>query len=152
VFALVAAGLAILWFLPSIWTRGDWYGALVLVIAPAASGWAAGWMIGAPLCDPPAGYGPGRAVMTGAAVASLAIVLFTMLFAIGFVVGPNGSLEALGRGASVLVLAITALGPIILLAGASAGHFLFRYGRTAGAPAPDPGGLGNEKGASPPPR
>jgi formate hydrogenlyase subunit 4 len=128
-YALVAALLAALWFFPSIWARGDLYGALVLLVVPALSGWLAGWSVGAPLCDPPPGYGPGRAVMTGAAVSSLAIVLFAILFSLSYVLGPHGSLDALGRGASVLVLAVTALGPIILLAGAAAGLFLYRYSR-----------------------
>lgn len=131
VFALVAAALAFLWFLPSVWVRADWYGAVLFLALPAGSGWAAGWMLGGTLCAPPAGYGPGRAVMTGAAVASLAILLFTVLFSAGFVLGPIGTLRGLASGTSVVVLAITALGPVILLVGAATGLFLFRYGRRA---------------------
>ena len=137
VFALAAAALALLWFLPSVWARADWYGALLFLALPAGSGWAAGWALGGALCAPPPGYGPGRAVMTGAAVASLAILMFALLFSAAFVMGPGGTLRGLGRGASVVVLSVTALGPVILLVGATTGLFLFRYGRRAAVRVPD---------------
>lgn len=132
VFALAAAALALLWFLPSVWARADWYGAVLFLALPTGAGWAAGWALGGALCAPPPGYGPGRAVMTGAAVASLAILMFAVLFSAAFVLGP-GTLRGLGRGASVVVLSVTALGPVILLVGATTGLFLFRFGRRAGA-------------------
>lgn len=134
-FALVAAALASLWFLPSVWARADVYGAFLFLVAPVLAGGLAGWLIGAPLCDPPEGYGPGHAVLTGAAVASLALFLFAPLFAMVFLAGPEAGLV---RGASVALLAVVVLGPVVLLVGASTGLFLHRYGRTSsrGAAAP----------------
>lgn len=127
VFAVAAGALAMLWFLPSVWARGDVYGGILFILAPTLAGGLAGWLMGGPLCAPPPGYGPGHAVMTGAAVASLSLFLLAPLFAVIFLVGPEGSFEVLARGVSVALLLLVALGPVILLAGASLGLFLHRY-------------------------
>lgn len=146
-FALVAAALASLWFLPSVWARADVYGAFLFLVAPVLAGGLAGWLIGAPLFDPPEGYGPGHAVLTGAAVASLALFLFAPLFAMVFLAGPDNPPAGLVRGASVALLALVVLGPVVLLVGASTGLFLHRYGRTSsrGGPAsPDAAAIPGE--------
>lgn len=129
VFAGVALSLAAIWFLPSIWARADIAGAALYLVAPTAAAWGAGWLIGYPLCAPPEGYGPARAVLTGAAVASLALLVFGAVFLTAILTLGTASDGALGRTASVALLATTALGPVILLVGASTGLFLYRYGR-----------------------
>ncbi len=146
VFAVAATALAMLWFLPSVLARGDLYGGVLYILAPTLAGGLAGWLMGRPLCDPPPGYGPGHAVMTGAAVASLSLFLLAPLFAVIFLVGPFGSVESLVHGASVALLLVVVLGPVILLVGAALGLFLHRYSRRpplasrADRPARDPEG------------
>ncbi|MEN8375494.1 MAG: hypothetical protein ABFS34_08600 [Gemmatimonadota bacterium] len=126
-FGAAGAVLTSLWFLPVVAARGDLAAAALYIVGPVLAAALAGWMLGGPLCAPPTGYGPGRAVVTGAAVASLSALMFGAFFSTLYVAG-DGTVYALRVGAGVALLAVVVLGPVILLVGATTGLLLYRYG------------------------
>ena len=80
-FGAIGTALAVIWWTPVIFHAR---GALPLVLfvgTPGISAAIAGWILGKPLFDPVRVRNPISAALRGAAIASLALLLFAPLFA-----------------------------------------------------------------------
>jgi hypothetical protein len=122
-----AAGLAVAaaWFLPSVLGRRDLVALGLYVIAPAAAAALAGALAGGPLADATRPIGTPRALLQGAAVATLALLLFAPLFALLFTWTAPGT-SIVGLTVAVLIFSALAVWWLVAAVGAAVGWLLHR--------------------------
>lgn len=129
-----AAGIVVTasWFLPSILRRRDLVALGLYVILPGASAALAGALAGARLADPARPIGAARAMLQGAAIATLALVLFAPTFAILFALTAPGT-SIVGLMVAVLMFSAVAVWWFVAVVGGAVGWLLHRMaaGRTA---------------------
>jgi hypothetical protein len=95
------------WFLPSVLNRRDGVALVLYIVMPGVAAAVAGALAGAPLCGRARTISRGAAVVRGAAVATLALVIFAPMFATLFVWTTPGRTSVLGM--TVLVLMFSGL-------------------------------------------
>jgi hypothetical protein len=132
-FGVAGTALPAVWFLPSIVNRRDSVALLLFVGLPGAAAALAGALAGGPLCDPERVGSRGRAMLRGAAVATLSLVIFAPTFAVLFAWTAPGRTSIVGT--TVLVLTFSAVGIWWLVAavGGALGWLLHHLGACGSA-------------------
>ena len=129
-----AAGMLVTaaWFLPSVLRRGDLVAFGLYVVAPGASAALAGALAGTRLCDGVHPIGTWRAVVQGAAIATLALIMFAPIFAVLFTLTAPGT-SIVGLTVAVLIFSALAVWWVVAAVGAVVGWLLHRVaaGRNA---------------------
>ncbi len=132
-FGCVGTAVTGAWFLPSVLSRRDAVAFVLYMAAPGAAAALAGALAGAPLCDPSRPGGPGRAALRGAAVATLALLIFAPVFATLFAWTTPGRTTVVGMTVLVLTFSAVAVWWFAAAVGAVLGWMLRRI-----ASRPDP--------------
>jgi hypothetical protein len=125
-FGLAGTALPAVWFLPTVLSRWD-RGALVLFIClPGVAAATAGALVGAAICDPTKRISSQGAVLRGAGVATLALVIFAPMFSVLFASTSPGQTGILGLALMVLIFSAVAIWWLAALVGGVVGWLLHR--------------------------
>ena len=125
-----AAGMLVpaLWFAPVLVTgHGDRTNWLLYAGLPGVAAATAGALLGVPLVRAPS---PGRdraAILRGASIAAVALILFAPLYAVVLRLAEPGWTSTLGLALMVLEFGALAVGWVLLLAGGLVGWGLYRW-------------------------
>lgn len=134
VFGLAGTALPALWYLPlTIHGRNPALLSLLYVGLPGIAAAVAGGALGGPLLIPAPQARAGRAALRGAAIASVALLIFAPLFATVFTLTDTGPVHWNALGLTALLLAGSAIGVwwIAAVIGAGVGCLLFHLARSA---------------------
>jgi hypothetical protein len=123
-FGVAGTALPALRLLPSVLSRRDGVAFVLYIAAPGLAAALAGALAGGPLCDPARTRGSGRAVLRGAAVATLALVIFAPPFAVLFAWGAPGRTSVVGMTVLVLTFSFVAVWWVVAPVGAGLGWLL----------------------------
>ncbi len=124
-FGVAGVALTALWFLPSVFGRGDGVGFLLYIAAPGAAAALAGALAGPSLCDPARTRSVWQAVLRGAVVATLAVLIFAPVFAILFSWTEPGRMSVLGLTVLVLKFSFIAVWWVVAAVGGGIGWMLY---------------------------
>ena len=108
-FGAAGAAVAAAWFLPSVLRNRDGVALVLYVVAPGVAAALAGVLAGTAFVDPARTGSPGRATLRGAAVASLALVIFAPMYALLFTWTAPGRASVVGLTFLVLTFSAVAL-------------------------------------------
>jgi hypothetical protein len=126
------AGIAVstLWWSPVIFQARGPLPFVLFIGVPGISAAIAGWVFGKPLFDPFRVSGPRIAALRGAAIASVALMLFAPLFAAVYILTspPNEHWNLLGLTIMLLVGGAVAVWWLVAATGAVMGLMLFYLG------------------------
>ena len=127
-FGAAGTALAMLWWGPVIVHARGALPFVLFIGIPGISAAVAGCTLGKPLFDPVRLRGPGRAALWGAAVGSLALLLFAPLFAVVYVwtEPPNEHWNILGLALMVLMGSAIAVWWLVAAISAAVGWALYR--------------------------
>jgi hypothetical protein len=130
---VIGAALSIVWWTPVIFHAHGARPLLLFIGTPGVSAGVAGWMLGKPLFDPARYCGPINAALRGAAIASLALLLFAPLFGSVYVwtQAPYEHWSILNLTLLMLIGSVFVIWWLVALVGALAGWALSRLGSYA---------------------
>jgi len=122
-FGAVGIALSMTWWAPIIFQARGVLPFALFIGTPGISAAAAGWIFGKPLFDPARVCSPASAALRGAAIASLALLLFAPLFATLYVStqAPYEHWSILSLTLLVLVGSAFVIWWLVALIGATAG-------------------------------
>jgi hypothetical protein len=124
----MGTALSIIWWTPVIFHAQGALPFLLFIATPGISAGVAGWILGKPLFEPARIYRPINAALRGAAVASLALLLFAPLFSSLYVwtQPPHEHWNILSLTLFIFVGSAFVVWWLVVLIGAAAGWALAR--------------------------
>jgi hypothetical protein len=127
-FGVSGIGLSLLWWNPVIFQARGILPFLLFIGVPGVSAAIAGGAFGKPLFDPVRPCRPRNAALRGAAIASVALLLFAPLFATLYILTspPTEHWNLLGLTLMVLAGSAVAVWWLVAAVGAAVGWALFR--------------------------
>jgi hypothetical protein len=127
-FGASGIGLSALWWSPVIFQAQSSIPFLLFIGVPGVSAAIAGWAFGKPLLDPERVRSPRNAALRGAAIASVAQLLFAPLFATFYIwtSPPTEHWNLFGLTLIVLAGSAVAVWWLVAAVGAAVGWALFR--------------------------
>jgi hypothetical protein len=127
-FGAAGTALSVLWWSPVIFDARSARPFVLFIVLPGVSATIAGWALGKSLLDPARVSRPGIAALRGAAIASVALLLFAPLFATLYVwtSPPTEHWSIPGLTFLVLVGSALAVWWLVAATGAAVGWALYR--------------------------
>ncbi len=131
-FGAAACALTSIWFLPSVLDRRDPAALAIFVISPTIASAIAG-ALGRPRIGTDGGAR--RALLAGAGIATMALILNAPMVAILHRWTARGATDVLGLSLAVIGFSLLAIWPVAAVAGAGVGWVLSRLAARGGASA-----------------
>jgi hypothetical protein len=125
-FGMAGSALPAVWFLPTVISRWDPVALMLFIGLPGVAAAAAGALAGAAICDPMKRISSQGAIVRGAGVATLALVIFAPMFSVLFAYTSPGQTGILGLTFLVLIFSVVAIWWLAALVGGLTGWLLQR--------------------------
>jgi hypothetical protein len=127
-FGAIGTALSVIWWTPLIFHAQGTLPFALFIATPGISAAVAGWLLGKPLLDSAWDYNPISAALRGAAIASLALLLFAPFFASLYVwtQPPHEHWSIVSLTLLVLIGSAFVIWWLVALVGAATGWVLWR--------------------------